>query len=155
MSEVTERARACIKWTIDKEGGFVNHPQDKGGATKFGISSKAYPKEDISALTMDRAVEIYFTDYWLKAECDKLPPPVDMVTFDAAVHHGVSRSLRWTSVLTEILLREHPLECAQRMLKERISFMFDIVVRSPSQSIFWNGWTNRVMALARHINNNK
>lgn len=32
---------------IYHEGGYVNHPSDPGGATKYGISKHSYPNLDI------------------------------------------------------------------------------------------------------------
>jgi len=50
-----------MKW----EGGDQYHEVegDPGGATKYGISQKAYPSLDIEALTFEEAVEIYQRDY--------------------------------------------------------------------------------------------
>ena len=48
---------------IGHEGGFVDHPSDPGGATKYGISKRSYPGEDIPGLTLDRAKTIYRRDF--------------------------------------------------------------------------------------------
>ena len=37
------------------EGGYVHDPKDKGGETNYGISKRAFPNEDIKALTRDLA----------------------------------------------------------------------------------------------------
>lgn len=37
---------------------------DPGGETKFGISKRAYPEEDIRNLTAARARQIYERDFW-------------------------------------------------------------------------------------------
>ena len=50
--------------TIRWEGGYVNDPNDPGGATRFGISQRSYPAEDIKALTLERARFLYQRDYW-------------------------------------------------------------------------------------------
>jgi lysozyme family protein len=70
------------------EGGYVNNPADKGGATKYGISQAAYPSLDIASLTLADAQAIYQRDYWAACQCDVLPPPVAGLLFDAAVNHG-------------------------------------------------------------------
>jgi lysozyme family protein len=46
------------------EGGYVNNPHDPGGETKWGISKKRYPKEDIKNLSVERAKALYKRDYW-------------------------------------------------------------------------------------------
>jgi lysozyme family protein len=56
---------------IGHEGGYVNHPGDPGGETKFGISKRAYPALDIKALTLGQAKAIYRRDYWIPAGCDR------------------------------------------------------------------------------------
>ena len=44
-----------IEVVLKHEGGYVNDPDDPGGETKYGISKKAYPDEDIKELTIERA----------------------------------------------------------------------------------------------------
>lgn len=49
---------------IDHEGGCVNHPEDPGGETKFGITKRSYPHLNIRDLTLDDARAIYRRDFW-------------------------------------------------------------------------------------------
>lgn len=49
---------------IEDEGGYVDHPADPGGETKYGISKRAYPHLDIKGLSKEEARAIYFKDYW-------------------------------------------------------------------------------------------
>ena len=74
------------------EGGYVNDPDDPGGETKYGISKKAYPGIDITALTQEAAMSIYRVDYWQKASCDIIPVPIDVIHFDCAVNCGVKKA---------------------------------------------------------------
>lgn len=78
---------------IGHEGGYGNHPDDPGGETKYGISKRSYPDEDIAGMTLNRAKEIYKKDYWDMCRCSDLPHPVDFIVFDAAVNSGVRRSV--------------------------------------------------------------
>ena len=50
------------------EGGYVNHPDDPGGETNFGISKKEYPHLDIRNLDREDAMDIYKRDYLPSAE---------------------------------------------------------------------------------------
>lgn len=44
---------------VGHEGGYTDHPSDPGGETKFGISKRSYPNENIKGLTLERAKQIY------------------------------------------------------------------------------------------------
>lgn len=52
------------KEILEIEGGYDNDPNDAGGETKYGISKRSYPNEDIKNLTPERAIEIYTRDFW-------------------------------------------------------------------------------------------
>ena len=59
---------------IGHEGGYVADSRDPGGETKFGISRRSYPGEDIKGnLTLARAKTIYARDFWGPAGCDAVP----------------------------------------------------------------------------------
>lgn len=73
---------------IGHEGGYVNDPNDPGGETNWGISKRSYPNVDIRNLTRDGALQIYYTDYWPKGQCDALPGPLALIVFDSVVNAG-------------------------------------------------------------------
>ena len=83
-----------IKKVVEREGGYVNDPDDPGGETKYGISKKAYPKVDIKHLTLDDAVEIYKNDYWIPAKVEQLPDRLQGQYFDMVVNQGKVKSAR-------------------------------------------------------------
>ena len=85
---------AAFELLIGHEGGYVNDPSDPGGETKFGISRAAYPKEDIANLTLSRAKELYFRDYWRPAGCDAVPGLLRLHLFDYAVHSGPKNAVK-------------------------------------------------------------
>lgn len=88
--------RACTL-ILELEGGakMTADPDDPGGATKYGISQRAYPELHIASLTEQQARSIYLTDYWMAAGCDSMPWPLALYVFDCAVNQGVSRAVRW------------------------------------------------------------
>lgn len=85
---------AIIELIFSHEGGYINHPKDPGGETKYGISKRAYPNEDIRNLTKERAKEIYLRDYWNKIRGDILKPQIAAVVMDIAVNCGVDRAIK-------------------------------------------------------------
>ncbi len=99
--------RAVARVLAD-EGGYVDNPADPGGATRFGISQRDYPKLDIAALTRAQATAIYFRDWWQRYRYGELPGTVAAKVFDLAVNIGP----------------EHAVRCLQRALracKRRVS----------------------------------
>jgi lysozyme family protein len=54
------------------EGGYVNDPNDPGGETKWGITKRDFPEEDIPNLTKERAIELYKMKYWDPLNLDQV-----------------------------------------------------------------------------------
>ena len=82
--------------TIHEEGGFSDHPDDDGGATKFGISLGFFrlldpdsTPDDIRSLTLDGARAIYKEHFWRPIRGDDLPAAIALAVFDMAVTSGV------------------------------------------------------------------
>lgn len=78
----------AIETIMELEGGYVNHPNDPGGETNFGISKAAFPSLDIKNLTEKEAHKIYKDNYWDKSQCEKLPLELRLAMFDASINHG-------------------------------------------------------------------
>ena len=60
--------------TLALEGGgkVTNNPSDRGGLTKYGISQKAFPNEDIANLTLERARQLAYDTYWVPIKLDQV-----------------------------------------------------------------------------------
>jgi lysozyme family protein len=79
---------------LGNEGGYVNNPVDPGLETKFGISKRSYPHEDIRNMTVDRAKVIYLRDFWIPCGCATVPEPIKFDLFDMAVNSGVQQAIK-------------------------------------------------------------
>lgn len=59
---------------LDREGGYVNHPADRGGPTGFGITEAVARANGyrgaMRALPRDEAAAIYRRLYWLRPGLD-------------------------------------------------------------------------------------
>ena len=65
---------ALIDALIEREGGYSNHPADRGGPTKFGITEAVARAHGYSGamreLPREEAVAIYKRLYWLRPRFD-------------------------------------------------------------------------------------
>ncbi len=78
----------AVEKVLEFEGGYSNHPHDKGGQTRYGISSRSYPHLDIQNLTKQQAIEIYYTDWWQRYNYQLLPTAIAEKLFDTAINMG-------------------------------------------------------------------
>ncbi len=87
---------------LKHEGGFVNHPADPGGATKYGITRRTLKRwrgqrvsvADVRRLRRREAAAIYRAWYWRPIFGDDLPAGVDLAVFDFAVNSGWKRAVK-------------------------------------------------------------
>jgi len=92
----------CLKLVLKHEGGYVNHPNDPGGMTNYGVTKKVYEKylgkevteTDMKDMSLEHVGEIYKKKYWDKVRGDDLPSGLDWAVFDFAVNAGVSRAAK-------------------------------------------------------------
>lgn len=80
---------------IEREGGYVNHPADKGGPTCFGITEAVARAHGYAGamrdLSREDAVAIYKRLYWLRPGFDqvaKRSPRVAAELFDTGANMG-------------------------------------------------------------------
>ncbi len=80
---------------IDREGGYVSHPADRGGPTKFGITQDVAQAQGhagpIALLQRDEAADIYRRLYWLRPGFDRIAeraPRVAAELFDTGANMG-------------------------------------------------------------------
>ncbi len=88
-------ADARIDEGIGREGGYSNHPADRGGATRWGITeavARAHGfRGDMRGFPRDEAVAIYRRIYWLRPGFDRVAehaPDVAAELFDTGVNMG-------------------------------------------------------------------
>ena len=144
LSNLTARVSdfdKCLAIVLKFEGGYVDHPSDPGGETKYGISKRSYPNEDIKNLTVQRAGEIYHRDYWVPLKCDDLTWPLNLFHFDAGVNHGVGQARKF-------LLRT---PTPQGYIGQRRSFYERLIAKRPKMAVFRKGWMRRLDHLATYL----
>lgn len=138
---------------IGNEGGYVLNPADPGGETKYGISKRSYPMEDIKNLTLERAKDIYRHDFWAPAGCDAVPEPIKFDLFDMAVNSGRFQAIKAlqqaAGTKQDGLLGGATLMAIQSMSPDRILMRFNAARLLFMTSLytwptFGKGWTARI-----------
>jgi lysozyme family protein len=107
--------RQLAEEIVDREGGFVNDPDDPGGATKYGVTlgtMRALRRDldgdgdvdvaDVRGLTRSQAVEIFLRHYYQRPGIARLPVDVQPGLFDMYVNAGANA----VKVLQRLLARK-------------------------------------------------
>lgn len=89
---------------VAREGGFVNDPDDPGGATNHGVTIHTLRRlgidvnrdsridvADVKALTRAQAVDIYLEHYFKRPGIAALPEVLQASVFDMYVNAGAMR----------------------------------------------------------------
>lgn len=84
----------AVRWVIDVAEGGSHLVTDQGGATRWGISQRAYPDLNPAILTRADAEALYLRDYWRPIKGNALPPALAFVLFDAAVNLGPHQAIK-------------------------------------------------------------
>ena len=155
---------AALALVLAQEGGYVDHPLDPGGPTKFGISrdtlarlrGAAVGAEDVRALRREEAGAIYRRLYWDEVRADALPAGVDLAVFDFAVNAGPTRAVRTLQAvlgcradgligpITLAAVRAaDPHDTVRALTRARL----DHLARLPTWPVFGRGWRRRVLAV--------
>lgn len=171
-------------WALDFvlrwEGGYVNDPDDRGGATNRGITqamfnawrkAKGKPIAPVREIGTTEVRAIYRANYWDAVTGDGLAginPKMALCVFDAAVQSGpvvasktFQRVVRTPpdGVIGPASLGCYRLRRTERgdrpllegFMDRRRGFYAAIVLRDPTQRKFSAGWRNRRNALRQMV----
>ncbi|API59645.1 hypothetical protein BSL82_10205 [Tardibacter chloracetimidivorans] len=93
---------AELEELLKREGGYVNHPADRGGPTNFGITQAVARATgyagDMRNLPRETAKAIYRKQYWTAPgfdRIDRLAPAVAAELFDTGVNMGTGVAARF------------------------------------------------------------
>ena len=172
MANVEKLAPLILKW----EGGFVNDPDDLGGATNRGITlatymqycrKKGYPAptvERLKNLSEHEWTEILKTMYWDRWKADQIESQsvanilVDWVW--ASGNYGIKIPQQLLNVTVDGIVgpktiaavnSRNPRELFDMIKIARFDFIEDICRKRPANNKFKRGWINRINDLLFEI----
>lgn len=158
---------------LRREGGYVNHPMDRGGPTNFGITAQTLGEHrglnrpataaEVRELHRAEAVHIYNLRYVSRPNFDKIgDAALQEAVVDFGVHSGPATAARHLQSLVgvnqdgrvgpitlEAVANADPEVLANRLNLSRAIFLLRLVGRNPTQAAFARGWGNRLAELAR------
>jgi len=104
---------AYLDSLIKREAGYVDHPNDKGGPTNWGITeqvARAWGYHgDMRSLPQSMARAIYLDRYWLDPKFDQVnehSPAVAEELLDTGVNMGPQRATRFFQRALNVLNRQ-------------------------------------------------
>jgi len=157
---------SIIDAILRREGGYVDHPDDRGGCTKYGVTvetlglwrGKAATCADVALLTEDEAREIYRVRYiqqpgFAAVRDDQLRA----LLIDWGVNSGPRTAIRELQRILGVTVdgtlgpqtraalevRESS-EIFRLLLQARLYFVANLVQRFPAQRVFAAGWMRRI-----------
>ena len=96
-----QTVRQIAQQIVDREGGYVNDPDDPGGATNFGVTIHTMrrlgldldhdgdvDRHDVQMLSRAQAVDIFIKHYFEGPLISQLPQPLQATAFDMYVNAG-------------------------------------------------------------------
>ena len=163
-------------FVLEHEGGFVNDPLDRGGATNKGVTiavwkAQGYDKDgdddidvvDLKLITEADAIMIMKKNYWDRWKADQIKNQaiantlVDWVWGSGA--WGIKIPQRILGVkddgvvgikTLEAINKQNPNKFLEKLYLARFNFLDGIVASNPSQKRFIKGWKNRMNDLIKY-----
>lgn len=156
----------ALKHVLRHEGGYADHPSDPGGATMMGIThltladwrGRPVTKEEVRALSLKEASEIYRARYWNAIAGDALPAGLDLTLFDYAVNSGPKRAARTVQgmlgVTADGVIGPHTLAAIAEqdlaaLIRDLCIARRNFLNHLPTAPVFGRGWMRRVAAVER------
>jgi len=164
----------ALDFTLKNEGGYSNHPLDRGGPTNWGITlgdlsrhrGHVVSAEDVKRMPKSEALEIYSERYWKPLGCGLISNDnVATAIFDIGVVRGIGIPPLYAQKIcnangskltvdgkigpfTAAAINEmDPKKFIEAFASKAEAGFRDIVARKPSQAVFLKGWVNRAKRL--------
>lgn len=129
------------EWKDSPSGMYTNDPKDPGGETKFGVAKASHPDLNIRLLSLEQALQIYYTNYWVKFGLDSVAYPLSVAVFDCFVQHRPNVVQGWLKSCSDV----------QSLLETRRIFYLSLIAHNPSLERFRKGWLARLNDLSKYL----
>jgi len=167
--EYKSHFQSAYKHILQWEGGYVNHPNDKGGETYAGITKLwnadwngwKHVGDTTNSVILEMWVKDYYLDVWVSEGFDKIKDEsLAIYLFDFRIHtsrktivkicnrilpkigrnHHIKNREEWIPILFN---KVNPVIFKSYIEEERIKFYKYLVTKDKSQKVFLKGWLRR------------
>jgi len=154
-----------ISRVIEREGGYVNRPEDQGGCTKLGITigtladwrKQPVTCDDILRLSVTEARDILLEKYIEEPGFGLLESDILKATlvdfYVNSGHNAVKALQRCLGVIADGIFGQETAKAANaadgrklavRLNGQRLRLFGEIVAHDATQAVFAQGWANRI-----------
>lgn len=166
MADVNKLVPHILKW----EGGFVNDPDDLGGATNKGVTFKTYKLYrnrkglpipsvgDLKRMSNDEFTDILKTMFWDACRTDEInSQSVANAIVDWAWHSGTTTAAKEIQRVLEVkadgiignitlsaINSQSPLPLFGKIKAARVKYIERICKSRPVNQKYYRGWMNRI-----------
>jgi lysozyme family protein len=161
----------ALRFTLGEEGGYVDDPRDRGGATNQGVTQASYDSwcrsrrlaaQDVRLISGSDVRDLYRERFWHAGHCEELPMPLAVAHFDWCVNHGPGGALvtlqQAVGVAADGLWGPATVSAAANTPAAHIRYdalrrqwYLKRVAEAPDQAAFLKGWLRRVDRLDTYI----
>lgn len=162
----------ALAHTLRMEGGYVDDPDDPGGATNYGVTLRTLKEmdlidefdydgdgvltsKDIYNMTVTRAA-VFYEEYFWNTMYDELPAELAVKLFDFGVNMGTKQAV----TLLQRILQCKPFDgiygpkthryaltyrgdATQELVQSAIKFYYNLADKKPALRKFLFGWLRR------------
>lgn len=140
------------------EGGYVNHPNDPGGETMWGVTARVARAHGYNGsmrkLPKSTAKAIAKKSYWDAIYGDQLHPAIAFQMLDASYNHGIKQSVKFLqraiNVNDDGIIGPVTLAAVAQRDKNDVIFRFNAerlyfytILRT--WNVFGKGWSRRIV----------
>ncbi len=171
---------SALAFTLQWEGGYVNNPNDPGGATNKGITQNTYDgwrtsqglaHQSVNLISDSEVQTIYYNNFWKKAGCDNYSDSVGAAVFDFVVNSGFASSSGYGGM--QIIQRSFNLtadgivgpktiaaisgtdeQTALQNIQGARKANYERLAQNPKLQVFEKGWLNRLASLNEKLDIN-
>ena len=162
MADYNQLIPIIKKW----EGGFINDPDDSGGATNKGVTLSTFRTwfganktvNDLKALTDDQWIYIFLNGYWNQCKASQIyNQDIANIIVDWAWASGPKTAIKKVQAIVgtdadgivgpktlAAINSANPRQLFDKIKAARLQFVENLAKQRPKDKKFLQGWKNRI-----------